>query len=155
MPEATRRVCDYLKKRSDKGFFLMVEGSQIDWGGLPAPWEALPDGIFSTSEAEPDDAESPKSERHTATRAGREPQGNEVMPGWENDSIPAQSETESAFIHESPVSPPAMLNVPPSMLPGMSQVAPDESAPDLDALARQVYEVLKRRLAAERRRQAY
>lgn len=32
MPEATRRVCDYLKKRSEKGFFLMVEGSQIDWG---------------------------------------------------------------------------------------------------------------------------
>ena len=28
---ATRNVCDYLKKRSQKGFFLMVEGSQIDW----------------------------------------------------------------------------------------------------------------------------
>lgn len=33
MPEATRRVCNYLKLRSSKGFFLMVEGSQIDWGG--------------------------------------------------------------------------------------------------------------------------
>jgi len=28
---ATRTVCDYLQKRSQKGFFLMVEGSQIDW----------------------------------------------------------------------------------------------------------------------------
>jgi alkaline phosphatase len=33
LPEATRRVCPYLKRRSSKGFFLMVEGSQIDWGG--------------------------------------------------------------------------------------------------------------------------
>ncbi|MBK7937597.1 MAG: alkaline phosphatase [Lewinellaceae bacterium] len=31
LPAATRNVCEYLKKRSDKGFFLMVEGSQIDW----------------------------------------------------------------------------------------------------------------------------
>ncbi|MBV6438657.1 MAG: alkaline phosphatase [Haliscomenobacteraceae bacterium CHB4] len=31
LPDATRTACHYLKKRSDKGFFLMVEGSQIDW----------------------------------------------------------------------------------------------------------------------------
>lgn len=31
LPQATRFVSDYLKKRSEKGFFLMVEGSQIDW----------------------------------------------------------------------------------------------------------------------------
>jgi alkaline phosphatase len=31
LPDATRLACNYLKKRSDKGFFLMVEGSQIDW----------------------------------------------------------------------------------------------------------------------------
>lgn len=33
LPEATRKVCDYLHKRSEKGFFAMVEGSQIDWAG--------------------------------------------------------------------------------------------------------------------------
>lgn len=33
MPQATRTVCEYLTKRSEKGFFLMVEGSQIDWAG--------------------------------------------------------------------------------------------------------------------------
>jgi alkaline phosphatase len=33
MPEATKIACEYLKKRSEKGFFLMVEGSQIDWAG--------------------------------------------------------------------------------------------------------------------------
>lgn len=31
LPRATATVCQYLKKRSQKGFFLMVEGSQIDW----------------------------------------------------------------------------------------------------------------------------
>jgi alkaline phosphatase len=31
LPRATRLACNYLAKRSEKGFFLMVEGSQIDW----------------------------------------------------------------------------------------------------------------------------
>jgi alkaline phosphatase len=30
---ATEIACSFLQKRSDKGFFLMVEGSQIDWAG--------------------------------------------------------------------------------------------------------------------------
>lgn len=31
MPPATKAACEFLQKRSKKGFFLMVEGSQIDW----------------------------------------------------------------------------------------------------------------------------
>ncbi|MBR9920518.1 MAG: alkaline phosphatase [Bacteroidetes bacterium] len=31
LPKATRMGMDYLEKSSEKGFFLMVEGSQIDW----------------------------------------------------------------------------------------------------------------------------
>lgn len=31
LPRVTRMACDYLQKRSTKGFFIMVEGSQIDW----------------------------------------------------------------------------------------------------------------------------
>lgn len=31
MPTAVDKVCPYLEKRSRRGFFLMVEGSQIDW----------------------------------------------------------------------------------------------------------------------------
>ncbi len=30
---ASRAAVDYLSKQQEKGFFLMVEGSQIDWGG--------------------------------------------------------------------------------------------------------------------------
>jgi alkaline phosphatase len=33
LPRATRLACNFLEKRSEKGFFLMVEGSQIDWAG--------------------------------------------------------------------------------------------------------------------------
>lgn len=31
LPKATEQACQFLKKRSNRGFFLMVEGSQIDW----------------------------------------------------------------------------------------------------------------------------
>lgn len=33
LPLASVMGVDFLKSRSDKGFFLMIEGSQIDWGG--------------------------------------------------------------------------------------------------------------------------
>jgi alkaline phosphatase len=33
LPVATDKALDFLKARSPKGFFLMIEGSQIDWGG--------------------------------------------------------------------------------------------------------------------------
>ncbi len=33
LPGATTLALYFLERRSDKGFFLMVEGSQIDWGG--------------------------------------------------------------------------------------------------------------------------
>jgi len=33
LPTASKRAVEFLDKRSDKGFFMMIEGSQIDWGG--------------------------------------------------------------------------------------------------------------------------
>lgn len=33
LTEASTKAASFLKKKSDKGFFLMIEGSQIDWGG--------------------------------------------------------------------------------------------------------------------------
>jgi alkaline phosphatase len=33
LPFASQFAADFLKKRSDRGFFLLIEGSQIDWGG--------------------------------------------------------------------------------------------------------------------------
>ncbi|HMQ49386.1 MAG TPA: alkaline phosphatase [Saprospiraceae bacterium] len=33
LPFATEKALDFLERHSEKGFFLMIEGSQIDWGG--------------------------------------------------------------------------------------------------------------------------
>ncbi|MGB1241281.1 MAG: alkaline phosphatase [Chitinophagales bacterium] len=33
LPQATGLALDFLSRKSDKGFFLVIEGSQIDWGG--------------------------------------------------------------------------------------------------------------------------
>ncbi len=33
LPYASQMACNFLSKRSEKGFFAMIEGSQIDWGG--------------------------------------------------------------------------------------------------------------------------
>ncbi|MFZ4545342.1 MAG: alkaline phosphatase [Saprospiraceae bacterium] len=33
LPVAGKKAVQFLKKRSENGFFLMIEGSQIDWGG--------------------------------------------------------------------------------------------------------------------------
>lgn len=33
LPRSIQSSIDYLQKQSDKGFFMVVEGSQIDWGG--------------------------------------------------------------------------------------------------------------------------
>lgn len=33
LPGAAEFACEFMDDRSDKGFFLMIEGAQIDWGG--------------------------------------------------------------------------------------------------------------------------
>jgi alkaline phosphatase len=33
LPFASKMACNFLQKSSQKGFFMMIEGSQIDWGG--------------------------------------------------------------------------------------------------------------------------
>jgi alkaline phosphatase len=36
LPFASKMACNFLQKNSNKGFFMMIEGSQIDWGGHAA-----------------------------------------------------------------------------------------------------------------------
>ena len=36
LPKASKFACNFLQNRSAKGFFMMIEGSQIDWGGHAA-----------------------------------------------------------------------------------------------------------------------
>ena len=100
------------------------------WGGLPAPWEPLPafltDGRqrVAAPSATPEAADAPNG-RSTADAAPVVVHRAERGLGRAGEE-PAHAET-----------PPA-----------------DAGGPDLDALARQVYDVLRRRLAAERRRGA-
>jgi alkaline phosphatase len=36
LPFASKMACNFLQKNGPKGFFMMIEGSQIDWGGHAA-----------------------------------------------------------------------------------------------------------------------
>jgi hypothetical protein len=119
-------------------------GTRPLWGSLPAPWEPLPDWLASPSDA-PDSAaetlpgpapQQPSAQSHTgptvaASAQGRAQSSAAPVPGVQRAergrALPAESEAAPA--HPS--------------------AAPE---PDLDALAQLVHAILKRRLAAERRR---
>ena len=51
LPRATKMATDFLSERSDKGFFLMVEGSQIDWGGHNRKADIVIDELLDFNEA--------------------------------------------------------------------------------------------------------
>jgi hypothetical protein len=102
------------------------EGDDPAWGGLPAPWEPMPSAgarVGSGASAEP--GVSP-----VVSTGGTDIQyAGEDRPLGEGHAAETASHQQASRHHES---------------------AP---APDLDVLARKVYDNLKRRLAAERRRE--
>ena len=51
LPRATKMATNFLSKRSDKGFFLLVEGSQIDWGGHTRKSDIVIDELLDFNEA--------------------------------------------------------------------------------------------------------
>lgn len=124
-------------------------GARPLWGNLPAPWEPLPDWLASPGDAPEAAAESlpgPASQQPGAhTWAG---------PGA---ALPTPGRAPSA---SSPVASAPAAGVQRAergrALPAESEAAPAHPGaapePDLDALAQQVHAILKRRLAAERRR---
>jgi hypothetical protein len=100
-----------------------------DWGGLPAPWEPMPDIVWQA----PAFASAPEITT-SPSAAGADVTTSAVMHRAASD-------------REQAAPPPAAPAAPAPA--GAEQGRP---AADLDALARQVYTVLRRRLAAERRR---
>jgi hypothetical protein len=100
------------------------------WGGLPAPWEPLPDWMASPA---PDTRPLPANVTPLPVAA---PALAPVAP------LPQLAEQGRESDGDSAVSEPA---------PPPPRDAPAPAEPDLDALARQVYALLKRRLALERR----
>ncbi len=117
-----------------------------NWGGLPAPWEPMPEMIAPISAG----IHVPFSQPQMKS-AGTEPVGIRSAPVSTAFSpapvavagaapAPIQLAEEGRSLEEEV----------PSGVPAEGQ---QQVQPDLDDLARQVYSVLKRRLAAERRRE--
>ncbi len=106
-------------------------GARPVWGNLPAPWEPLPDWMATPAESSVG-APQPASQPQSSSAPARAPSANTsgTQRAERGRSLPADvGEAPPAHIREI--------------------VAPE---PDLDLLAQQVHSILKRRLAAERRR---
>lgn len=128
-------------------------GTRPIWGNLPAPWEPLPDWLASPGDAPDAAAES---------LAGPESQ----QPAAQTLAAPAVAPSTPGRAPSAPSAPSVAVSAPTpgvqraergralpaaesEAVPAHRDAAPE---PDLDALAQQVHAILKRRLAAERRR---
>jgi hypothetical protein len=100
-----------------------VAEQSSEWGGLPAPWEPLAMPEFSSP--------------------------NATQPA--SFAVPAPSFADDAPVHFADHGRPA--DEAPAAASAPQHPHDDAPPPDLDTLARHVYDVLKRRLAAERRRE--
>ncbi len=105
-----------------------------DWGGLPAPWEPMP-SWFADSWSAPPASPAPGGPTEPAPT---------FAPAAESPPVVARAALNRAVEDAAP--PPA---APAPAQQGNQQELPPQ---DVDALARQVYAVLRQRLAAERRR---
>ncbi len=128
------------------------------WGGLPAPWEPLPDWLAVSPAAVESGWQDTAMvgqpllvDRGTGggvSRAGQMYGGAlDTLPGSLSDTLGVQraGQERSAGEDESPTTEAS------SQLPRPTAETPE---PDLDDLARQVYSLLKRRLGVEYRRES-
>lgn len=99
------------------------------WNGVPAPWEALPDWLAAPASA-PAGPQTPQPDPVTSPLPTTAP----VVQAAARDR---QRTEKPAPVHTSPET---------------SRHAEDSPEMDLDALARDVYKIVRRRLAAEVRR---
>jgi hypothetical protein len=110
-----------------------------DWGGLPAPWERLPAWMTVSPELTP-------VEHRPVKTGGMEPLGMAAAESKTTTAAPPQRAGQERRVDDDS---PAILARPEGQPPENAK----EAELDLDAQARQVYAILKRRLAAERRRE--
>jgi len=113
--------------------------SSGSWGSLPAPWEPLPSFLVQDREGSGSGTAEPNGSTASAAIAAPSTPVGPASPA----PVVQRAERSGSGNGEQPARAP-------------SHGAHDEGdgAPDVDALARQVYDVLRRRLAAERRRGA-
>ena len=118
------------------------------WGSLPAPWEPLPASLLAHGGAEAVPHPAPPAPRGQASGQASG-QGNGMGPAAPSaGGNGVQAAARSRTVDDRSASPPA------GAATSRGVGGQGEGGPDVDALARQVYDSLKRRLAAERRRGA-
>ena len=111
-----------------------------DWGGLPAPWEPLPDWMSTPTGESISSALTPAPDTYDISLPP-------TLSG--SDQVAAvQRAGDERSLDDAASSGPARMNE----VPAAESVKQVE--PDLDAMAQQVYSILKRRLSAERRRES-
>ncbi|GAB4114112.1 MAG: hypothetical protein OHK0050_18080 [Roseiflexaceae bacterium] len=115
-----------------------------EWGGLPAPWEPFPQWVVdATNVAQPSPA---AASPNTALPADNPAPASPTVPGV----APTPSAAPSAGVYAA--EPERRVAANESATPDRAEQEQEAPTPDLDLLARQVYEMLKQRLATERRR---
>ncbi|RMD71272.1 MAG: alkaline phosphatase [Bacteroidetes bacterium] len=89
--EVAEKAPAFLQTRSDKGFFLMIEGSQIDWGGHALDGEYIVSEMIEFDEAVGRAIEFAKKDGHTlvVVTADHETGGFSINPGSTMDTTVA------------------------------------------------------------------
>ena len=136
----TRAVQPAIQQREPDMRALTPGVARPIWGNLPAPWEPLPDWLTPTSFSQ-DASVSPGAELSAVA----------PLSAPDESSREGVSEVRRAGLERSIEQPDdgATSSTYASSSPELTR-APE---PDLDALARQVYGLLKRRLSVEQRRE--
>jgi hypothetical protein len=117
------------------------------WGSLPAPWEPLPAWMESMPGAAAPASTAPPPARQAAAEST--PAAGAAAPA------PAVQRAEVGRALESVADVAAAGATAVIDAAGADDEGDEGEAPDMDALAKQVYAILKRRLAAERRRNGF
>ncbi len=115
------------------------------YGGLPAPAQ-LPEWFLR--DGTPPQASAPSAPRSNI--ASGIPITNSFVPQMQSNPIAASIGAQAAAQGRDLPTPPPAAGPLPASSPPKPEPNPTRAAPDLDAMARQVYTILKRRLANER-----
>jgi Domain of unknown function (DUF4157) len=125
-----------------------TDANRSSYGGLPAPAD-LPQW-FIEDRVPPQAASQPAPRAAEVVRSA--PESTPFMPQAPTNPMAASMGAQAASQgRDVPTPPPAAGPLPASQQPKPEPI-PNRAAPDLDAMARQVYTILKRRLANERHR---
>ena len=95
LPYASKIAANFLSKRSNKGFFLMIEGSQIDWGGHSNDQNMVVKEILDFNEALGKVLEFAKNDGNTLVivTADHETGGLAINPGSKMGKIKVEFTT--------------------------------------------------------------